>query len=103
MGLAQLNIKDAETSAMVRELAQLTGESQTEVVRKAVRQRLEREKSQRQPGTGKPAMRPLTTAQKREFARTWRRIEKVQEQITRKQIDNMLTDDDLYDELGLPK
>lgn len=42
MGTPQLNIKDAETTAMVRELAALTGESQTEVVRKAVKERLER-------------------------------------------------------------
>lgn len=42
MGTPQLNIKDAETTAMVRELAKLTGESQTEVVRKAVQERLDR-------------------------------------------------------------
>lgn len=46
MGVPQLNIKDAETTAMVRELAALTGESQTEVVRKAVRLRLDQERMQ---------------------------------------------------------
>ena len=36
MGTPQLNIKDAETTRLVRELAELTGETQTEVVRKAL-------------------------------------------------------------------
>lgn len=48
MGAPQLNIKDAETTAMVRELAELTGESQTETVRKSVRQRLEHERHLRE-------------------------------------------------------
>ena len=48
MGIPQLNIKDTETSAMVRELAALTGESRTEVVRKAVRKRLVGEKKKRE-------------------------------------------------------
>ena len=47
MGTPQLNIKDAETTAMVRELAELTGESQTEVVRKAVKERLDRHQQQK--------------------------------------------------------
>ena len=48
MGAPQLNIKDAETTRMVRELAQLTGETQTEVVRKAVEQRLQHERNLRE-------------------------------------------------------
>jgi hypothetical protein len=103
MGNPQLNIKDAETTAMVRELARLTGESQTEVVRKAVRSRLEREKRERQSPPGKPPIRPLTAAQRREFERTWKVIKKIQAKITQGEIDNMLTDEDLYDEQGLPK
>jgi antitoxin VapB len=51
MGAPQLNIKDAETTAMVRQLAELTGETQTEVVRKAVKQRLEREQHLREPAS----------------------------------------------------
>lgn len=50
MSVPQLNIKDAETTRMVRELAELTGGTQTEVVRKAVEDRLRREKSS-QEGT----------------------------------------------------
>ena len=38
----QLNIKDPETCRLVRELTELTGETQTEAVRKAVDDRLER-------------------------------------------------------------
>lgn len=37
-----LNIKDEETHRLVRELAHLTGESQTTAVMKAVRERLDR-------------------------------------------------------------
>ena len=48
MGPPQLNIKDAETTAMVRELADLTGESRTEAVRKAVRERLEQQRRLRE-------------------------------------------------------
>jgi hypothetical protein len=33
----------------------------------------------------------------------WAKIEKIQAQITPEMIDNMLTDDDLYDEKGLPR
>ena len=48
MGTPQLNIKDAEATRLARELAELTGESQTEAVRKALRERLEREKAERE-------------------------------------------------------
>lgn len=48
MGAPQLNIKDAETTRMVRELAELTGETQTEVVRKSVEQRLQHERNLRE-------------------------------------------------------
>jgi len=37
-----LNIKNEQTNRLVRELAELTGESQTEAVTTAVRERLER-------------------------------------------------------------
>jgi antitoxin VapB len=47
MGAPQLNIKDAEATRLARELAELTGESQTEAVRRALRQRLEYERGLR--------------------------------------------------------
>jgi antitoxin VapB len=99
MGAPQLNIKDAETTRMVRELAELTGETQTEVVRKAVHERLSREKSSRNEHEAR-----LEEDKRREFEEAWAKIQKIQEEVrTLRLADNMLTDDDLYDENGLPK
>jgi len=42
-----LSIKDAETDRLVRQLAATTGESMTDAVREAVRERLERERRRR--------------------------------------------------------
>jgi antitoxin VapB len=99
MGTPQLNIKDAETTRLARELAEMTGETQTEAVRKALRERLEREKAER-------ASRDARTAdqKRREFERVWTKIKKIQEDVRCHGLaENMLTDDDLYDENGLPK
>lgn len=46
-----LNIKSAETDRIVRELAELTGESITETVTRAVEERLQRERARREAGT----------------------------------------------------
>ncbi len=99
MATPQLNIKDAETTRLVRELAKMTGETQTQAVRKALRERLEREKAER-------ALRDARTAEekRREFERVWAKIKKIQEDVRRHGLaENMLTDDDLYDKSGLPK
>jgi len=45
-----LNIKNAETHRLVKELADATGESMTQAVTEAVRQRLERLKAEASPG-----------------------------------------------------
>ncbi len=42
-----LNIKNEETCALARELAELTGETQTGAITVALRERLEREKRER--------------------------------------------------------
>jgi antitoxin VapB len=42
-----LSLKDAETDRLAREVARLTGESLTEAVRKALAERLERERRKR--------------------------------------------------------
>ena len=99
MRAPQLNIKDAKTTRMVRELAELTGETQTEVVRRAVEERLQREKSAREDVAAR------RKAEKRvEFEKVWAEIQKIQEDVRRHRLgENCLTDDDLYDELGLPK
>jgi len=99
MGTPQLNIKDAEATRLARELADLTGESQTEAVRKALRERLNREKAER-------AAHEVRTAEekRREFEKVWGKIQKIQERVRKRRLaENMLTDDDLYDERGLPK
>ena len=99
MGAPQLNIKDAETTRLVRELAELTGETQTEVVRKAVEQRLQREKLEREEHDAR-----RRDEKRREFEKVWAEIQKIQEDVRRLRLgENCLTDDDLYDELGLPK
>lgn len=99
MGPPQLNIKDAEATRLARELAELTGESQTEAVRTALRERLQREKAERTDRLGRTA-----EENRCEFERMWNKIQKIQAEIRKRGlIENMLTDDDLYDEHGLPK
>jgi len=43
-----MNIKNEETQRLVRELAELTGESQTAAITEAVRERLERLQAEKQ-------------------------------------------------------
>jgi antitoxin VapB len=64
MGTPQINITDAETSALVRELAEMTGESQTEAVRKAVKERLERERREGRPDPDEIQRRLMALAKK---------------------------------------
>ncbi len=52
-----LSLKDAETDRLAREVAKLTGESLTEAVRKALAERLERERRKR--GRGKSLVERL--------------------------------------------
>jgi antitoxin VapB len=99
MGTPQLNIKDATTTRLVRELTKLTGETQTEAVRNAVRERLEREKTEREAVDARTA-----EEKRREFEKVWAKIQKIQDEVQRARLgENMLTEDDLYDENGLPK
>ena len=42
-----MNIKNADTHRLVRELAELTGENQTEAITRAVKERLERLRRQK--------------------------------------------------------
>jgi antitoxin VapB len=99
MGTPQLNIKDAEATRLVRELIELTGETQTEAVRNSLRERLEREKAEREAHTTRTA-----EDHRREFERIWPEIQKIQKKV-RKHMkpSDFLTDDDLYDEKGLPR
>jgi antitoxin VapB len=99
MGTPQLNIKDAEATRLVRELIELTGETQTEAVRNSLRERLEREKAEREAHATRTA-----EDHRREFERIWPEIQKIQKKV-RKHMkpSDFLTDDDLYDEKGLPR
>lgn len=99
MGAPQLNIKDVEATRLARELAELTGETQTEAVRTALRERLEREKAERESQAVRTA-----EEKRREFERVWPALQKIQAEV-RKHMkpSDFLTDDDLYDEWGLPR
>lgn len=87
MGTPQLNIKDAETTAMVKELAALTGESQTEAVRQAVKEKLERTRQ------SKPKDRE----------EVYRRLMALSEESAKNKLPGATSDHSfLYDEDGLP-
>jgi antitoxin VapB len=99
MGTPQLNIKDAEASRLARELAELTGETQTEAVRKALRDRLDREKAERESLDARTA-----EEKRRQFEKVWAKIQKIQDRVQRQRSgESCLAEDDLYDKNGLPK
>ena len=54
-----LNIKNPEADRLVRELTQLTGESITDAVIKAMQERLERERSRRESGVLRQELRRI--------------------------------------------
>lgn len=99
MGTPQLNIKDAEATRLVRELIELTGETQTEAVRTALRERLEREKAER---AGREAQ--SAEAKRREFEKMWSEIERITALVQAERSgEEDFSEADLYDEEGLPK
>lgn len=83
-----LNIKSPTAEAAIRELAALTGESLTSAIENAVREKIERAKREHDLP---PSERMANTlrALEEDFARDAR---------TREDLD-----DELYDELGLPR
>ena len=84
-----LNIKNLETERLIKELAQLTGESQTAAVTEAVRERIARVKQGKRPKGALAA----------ELMRIGRRAaSKMSEEERRFDYDAFL-----YDESGLPK
>ena len=84
-----LNIKDEETSRMVRELAALKGVSLVVAVSQAVQEKLEREKVSQTP---RPSRSEILQAFAREYSK------RVKNPIHSWEIDGLL-----YDENGLPK
>ena len=83
---SQLNIKNPETRRLATELSRLTGETVTEAVTVALRERLERERKALKPRTG--AERLMAIAE--EFSHL-------------PVLDAREPDDMLYDKGGLPK
>ncbi len=91
----QLNIKNGEAYRLATELAQLTGESLTEVVTKALAERLAQEKRERMDQLGAPEAK---------LAQTLATIRALQERVRAiRKPEDMITEDDLYDENGLPR
>lgn len=84
-----INIKSADAEKLVRELAELTGESITDAIHGAVRERLTRER-----------LRKLGAVE-----RSWSRVERIQQRIQALPLMEGRSPDDLlaYDERGLPR
>ncbi len=82
-----LNIKNSETHALARELAQITGESITEAVTEAVRERLDRLRQRSRKGIAAQLMAIGADCAAR-LPESFR---------------SMNTDDLLFDENGMPK
>ena len=81
-----INIKSPDCERLVRELAEVTGESITDAIHAAVRERLTREK-----------LRKLGSVE-----RSWQRIERIQERI-RSFPETGRRDEPAYDAWGLPR
>lgn len=80
-----ISIKDPETDRLARELAAATGESLTDAIRNAIRDRLERESRRTYPGIVA-------------------KVRRVQERLARLPVLDPRTPDELlgYDEHGVP-
>ncbi len=80
--MATMNIKDPRVHELAKELAALKGSSATRAVREALENELKRERLGREPD--------------------WRALERLQERVA--SVAHLwLSDDDLYDEHGLPR
>lgn len=81
-----ISIKDPETDRLARELAAATGETLTDAIREALRERLAREAQRSRRGLGAE-------------------VRRIQERIARLPVLDARTDDEIlgYDDLGLPR
>lgn len=84
-----INIKSPDAERLVRELAELTGESITDAIQIAVRERLTRER-----------LRKLGSTE-----RAWSRVERIQERIRQVPLVEGRTPEELMrpDERGVPR
>lgn len=85
-----INIRSSEADHLIRELTQVTGESITDAVLVAVRERLERERLHRRGGNEGYA---------------WTRVRRIQQRAAALPVLDARTADDIlgYDEHGLPR
>jgi antitoxin VapB len=83
-----LNLKNPETHQLVKELAALTGESMTQAVTGAVREKLQRVRSEKEKGDLVERLLEIGQRCAPLFEEPWK---------------SMDHGDLLYDELGLPK
>jgi len=83
-----LSIKNPDADRLARELAETTGETMTDAVVQAIRERLERERARRRSLAGQSAAR----------------IRRIQERIARLPVRDARPPDEIigYDEHGLP-
>jgi antitoxin VapB len=81
-----ISIKDPETDRLARELAAATGETLTDAIREALRERLAREEQRARRGLGAE-------------------VRRIQERIARLPVLDTRTDDEIlgYDDHGLPR
>lgn len=81
-----ISIKDPETDRLARALAAATGESLTDAIRNALRDRLERAKQRRRPGI-------------------LAEVRRIQERVARLPVLDARSADEIigYDEFGVPK
>jgi antitoxin VapB len=99
-----LNIKNERTHALVRELAELTGMSQTSAVEDAVRRRLDEVKRDVDRGRGLPEPDFSPDEIERRRVDIERILDALWAETTPEQRAALSTaEDELYDELGLPK
>ena len=84
-----LNIRDPEVRRLAREVAEMTGETMTNAVKQALRDRLDRLKAERKPGRGERAALLM------EFGRRFSQLP-VEDP---RPVDEILD----YDENGLPR
>lgn len=97
-----LNIKNEGVHALVRELAELTGMSQTSAVEDAVRRRLDELQAPRDVVAGKPEPKYDPAETERRIADVRRIVEGFRAETTPEQREAMLAHgDELYDEAGL--
>ncbi|MBD3942244.1 type II toxin-antitoxin system VapB family antitoxin [Microbacterium sp. NEAU-LLC] len=99
-----LNIKNERTHALVRELAELTGMSQTSAVEDAVRRRLKELQTDAGARGGRPAPKYPPEEVERRIAAIKRISAAFVAETTPEQREAMRNHADwLYDEFGLPK